>query len=178
MSYQQQIPIPPQERQRQREEEEQRRRAEEELAEATGRRYEAPPVQQQPVRHSVYQAPPQLQGGGTGVTTQEERTYAMLCHLSTFAGSVIPFGGILGPLVVWLMKKDTMPLVDQQGREAMNFQLTVHIALLASLLLTFVGIGFILLGVVALGSLILTIMAAVAAQEGKRYRYPFTLRFF
>jgi hypothetical protein len=171
MSYQQQIPIPPQERERQREEEEQRRRAEEELAEATGRRYEAPPVQQQ---HSVHQVPPQLHGA----ITQEERTYAMLCHLASFAGGLVPFGGILGPLVVWLMKKDTMPLVDQQGREAMNFQLTVHIALLASLLLTFVGIGFILLGVVALGSLVLTIVAAVAAQEGKQYRYPFTLRFF
>jgi uncharacterized Tic20 family protein len=174
MSYQQQIPIPPQERERQREEEEQRRRAEEELAAATGRRYEAPPVPQQSVQQSVYQTPPQLQG----VSTQEERTYAMLCHLASLAGGIIPLGGILGPLVVWLMKKDTMSLVNDQGKASLNFQVTVHIALIVSALLAFVGIGFVLFPVIALGSLVLTIIAAVAAQEGKQYRYPFTLRFF
>lgn len=169
MSYQSQIPIPPQERQRLAEQEEQRRRAEEELSASTGTRYEAPYQQQ-----SVYQTPPQLQG----VPTQEERTYAMLCHLASLAGGIIPFGGILGPLVVWLMKKDTMPLVNDQGKESLNFQVTVHIALVVSFLFAFVGIGFVLIPLVALGSFILTILAAVAANEGKQYRYPCTIRFF
>ena len=109
--------------------------------------------------------------------SKEEQNWAMACHLVALSGFIIPFGNILGPLVVWLIKKDTMPLVDQHGKEALNFQITVTLAVIVSFLLVFVLIGFLLLIVVGLGALVLTIMAAVKVSNGElSYRYPFALR--
>ncbi|TXH10386.1 MAG: DUF4870 domain-containing protein [Gammaproteobacteria bacterium] len=100
----------------------------------------------------------------------------MFAHLASLVGIVIPLGTILGPLVVWLVKKDTMPFVDDQGKEAVNFNITVLIAVIVSGLLTLVLIGFVLLFAVGIAWLVLTIMAAMKANEGAAYRYPFTLR--
>lgn len=108
--------------------------------------------------------------------TQEQKTWGMVAHLASLAGLIIPLGNLVGPLIVWLVKKDTMPFVDDQGKEALNFNITVFIAALVSGLLTLVLIGFLLLLVVGLGWLILTIIAALKANEGTAYRYPFTLR--
>ena len=109
--------------------------------------------------------------------SKEERDWAMACHLSALSGFVVPFGNIIGPLVVWLMKKDTMPLVDQHGKEALNFQITVAIAALVCIVLMFVLIGIVLIFVVGLGALVLTIMAAIKVSNGELdYKYPFTLR--
>lgn len=101
----------------------------------------------------------------------------MFAHLSSFAGHMIPFGHIGGPLLIWLLKKDTMPLVNDQGKEALNFQITMTLALIVSALLIFVVIGFILLPAVWLFDVIVTIIAAVKANEGVAYRYPLCLRF-
>ena len=106
----------------------------------------------------------------------EERQWAMFAHLSALIGLVIPFGNLLGPLVVWLMKKETMPFVDQQGKEALNFQITVSIALVVSAILIIVVIGFVLMLLIGVAAIVLTIMAAIKANEGVAYRYPFTLR--
>jgi uncharacterized Tic20 family protein len=101
----------------------------------------------------------------------------MACHLIALCGFVIPFGNVLGPLVLWLIKKDSMPLVDRHGKEALNFQITVLIAAIASALLMFILIGFVLLIVVGIGALVLTIMAAVKVANGELdYKYPFALR--
>ncbi|HEU0152835.1 MAG TPA: DUF4870 domain-containing protein [Arenimonas sp.] len=108
--------------------------------------------------------------------TQEQKTWGMVAHLASLAGLIIPLGNIVGPLVVWLIKKDTMPFVDDQGKEALNFNITVFIAALVSGVLTLVLIGILMLLVVGLGWLILTIIAALKANEGTAYRYPFTLR--
>ena len=109
--------------------------------------------------------------------SKDEQNWAMICHLSALAGFVIPFGNIIGPLVVWLIKKDTMPLVDQHGKEALNFQITVLIAFVICLVLTLVLIGVVLMFVVGIGALVLTIMAAVKVSNGQfDYKYPFTLR--
>ena len=109
--------------------------------------------------------------------SKDEQTWAMVCHLSALSGFVIPFGNIIGPLVVWLIKKDTMPLVDQHGKEALNFQITVMIAVFVCALLMLVVIGIFLLFVVGLGALILTIMAAIKVSNGELdYKYPFALR--
>ncbi|HBD19411.1 MAG TPA: DUF4870 domain-containing protein [Arenimonas sp.] len=100
----------------------------------------------------------------------------MISHLSSLVGFIIPLGNVLGPLVVWLIKKDTMPFVDDQAKEALNFNITVLIAAIVSGILTVILIGFLLLLVVGLGWLVLTVMAAIKANEGVSYRYPFTLR--
>jgi uncharacterized Tic20 family protein len=109
--------------------------------------------------------------------SKEEQNWAMACHLVALSGFVIPFGNVLGPLVVWLIKKDTMPLVDQHGKEALNFQITVLIAAVISFVLMFVLIGIFLLIAVGIGALVLTIMAAVKVSNGQLdYKYPFALR--
>ena len=117
--------------------------------------------------------PPAPEGGGPSA---EERQWGMFAHLSSLAGFIIPFGNFVGPLVVWLMKKDTMPFVDDQGKESMNFQITVFIALLVAGLTCLVGIGFFLLPLVGLAAAIMAILAGIKANEGVPYRYPFTLR--
>jgi len=108
---------------------------------------------------------------------QEARTWAMLCHLSTFAKYLaIPFGNIVGPLILWLLKKDQHPFVDDQGKEAMNFQITITILYAVAFTLSLLLIGLLLLLPIAVFDLVFTIIAAVKANEGVAYRYPFTLR--
>ena len=108
---------------------------------------------------------------------KEELNWAMACHLTALSGFIIPFGNVIGPLVVWLIKKDTMPLVDQHGKEALNFQITVLIAAIVSFILMFVVIGIFLMAVVGIGALVLTIMASIKVANGQTdYRYPWALR--
>jgi uncharacterized Tic20 family protein len=106
----------------------------------------------------------------------EERTMGMLCHLLAFSGYLIPFGHLIGPLVMWLVKKDESAFVDANGKESLNFQITVTIATVVSGILCLLLIGFLLLPVVIVGSLVLTIIASIKANEGTVYRYPFCLR--
>ncbi len=112
----------------------------------------------------------------TAAAAKDERMWAMFAHLSTFAGHLIPFGNIAGPLIIWAIKKDEMPLVNDQGKEALNFQITMTFALLISGLLIFVLVGFVLLPLVWLFDVIMTVIAAIKANEGTAYRYPLTIR--
>jgi uncharacterized Tic20 family protein len=100
----------------------------------------------------------------------EDRNYAVIAHL---LGILISF---LGPLVIWLIKKDDSPFVDDQAREALNFQITIFIAEAVAGMLTMVAIGCILLPVILVANFVLCIVAAVAAAQGRWYRYPMTLR--
>lgn len=108
----------------------------------------------------------------TGGGSNQAGMWAMLCHLSALAGFIIPFGSIVGPIVVWQLKKKEFPVVDDQGKESVNFQLTVFLAILVSMVLMFVGIGFLLIAAVGIGALVLTIIAAIKANQGILYRYP------
>jgi len=108
--------------------------------------------------------------------SQEARQWAMFCHLSALLGIVIPFGTLIGPLVLWQVKRESDPFIDAQGKEALNFQITVAIASMISFLLMLVVIGFFLFGLIAIGALVLTIIGGVKANEGQPYRYPFTWR--
>lgn len=112
----------------------------------------------------------------SGTPSAEEKQWALFAHLSALAGFIIPFGSIIGPLIIWLIKKDTMPFVDDQGKEALNFQITAAIAFVACVVLMIVLIGLLLIWVVAIADLVLIILAAIKANEGVAYRYPFTLR--
>lgn len=109
-------------------------------------------------------------------SSQEARQWAMFAHLSALVGFLIPLGSVLGPLVIWQIKKNEFAFVDDQGKEALNFQITVLIAVLACLLLSVVLIGFLLLPVVGIAALVFTIMGGIKANNGETYRYPFTLR--
>lgn len=111
-----------------------------------------------------------------GEPTQDDRTWGLIAHLSALAGLVIPFGNILGPLVVWLTKRDQSAFVADQAKEALNFQITASIALVVSAFLIIVLIGIVLLPIIGLGALVLTIVGGIKANEGTRYRYPLTMR--
>ena len=100
----------------------------------------------------------------------------MGCHLAALSGFVIPFGNIIGPLIIWLIKKDTMPLVDQHGRESLNFQITVMIAAFVAALTICIGIGVVLLPLLGIVNLVLCIIAGLKARDGIAYRYPFAIR--
>ncbi len=105
-------------------------------------------------------------------------TWGTLCHLSALLGFIgVPFGHVLGPLVVWLLKKDEYPFADDQGREALNFQLSVLVYTLASLFLICLCVGIALLVFLQLFDLVMIVVAAVKASNGERFRYPLTLRF-
>jgi uncharacterized Tic20 family protein len=109
---------------------------------------------------------------------RDARMWAMICHLVGLAGVVIPFiGNIVAPLVVWQIKKDDYPFVDEQGKEAVNFQISMTIYGLISAVLTFICIGFFLLAAVVIVDLIFLLIAAVKANNGYHYRYPLTIRF-
>ncbi|OHB78536.1 MAG: hypothetical protein A2Z25_02160 [Planctomycetes bacterium RBG_16_55_9] len=110
-------------------------------------------------------------GAGPAPVSKDAMNMAVLCHLLAI------FTGFLGPLIIWLMKKDELPFVDRHGKESLNFQLTVLIAMVASGVLSFLCIGFLLLPVVWIVDLIFCIIAAVKTSRGEEYRYPLTVRF-
>jgi uncharacterized Tic20 family protein len=140
-----------------------------------------PPEQIPPTQASPDPAP---QANPDNAISAEQRQWAMFAHLSAllglFTGGV---GCVIGPLVIWLIKKETMPFVDDQGKEALNFNITVAAS---ALILTVVGtillvilVGFLFyFAVFLLGIywLVMTVIAAIKANEGVAYRYPFTLR--
>jgi uncharacterized protein len=102
--------------------------------------------------------------------TSDDRTMGMLCHL----GAIII--GFLCPLIIWLMKKDTSKFVDDQGKESLNFQITMFFVYMACFVLTFVLIGMFLFPVALLLNLIFCIIGGLAANKGEKYRYPFAIR--
>jgi len=109
------------------------------------------------------------------VVDKEQRTWAMLCHLSALAGFIIPMGSLIGPLVVWLVKKEEIPLVAEHGLKSINFQITMLIAYIICFILMFAVIGVILLPVVAIFSFVMVVVGAIKANDGKPFSYPFSL---
>ena len=114
-----------------------------------------------------------------GQQEKDSRLYGMLCHLLALTMLIgIPLGNILGPLVIWLIKKDMYPFVDDQGKESLNFQISMTIYAIVSGILMFVLIGFLLLPAVIIIDIVLVIIALIQANQGVAYRYPLTIRFF
>ncbi len=109
---------------------------------------------------------------------EEARKWAMLCHLAALVGLLgNGIGFLLGPLAVWLVKRDTDPFVDENGKEAVNFQITVLIAGAVSAVLVLVVIGILMLIVIGIVAVVLPIVAGLKARAGEVYRYPMTIRF-
>lgn len=112
-----------------------------------------------------------------GAASKDERNLAMFAHLSAFAGLIFPAGGnVIAPLIVWLTQREKSAFVADQSLEALNFNITVLLAEIACAFLLIVGIGVLLSIVVGIAWLVGTILGAVKASEGQRYRHRFTLR--
>lgn len=131
---------------------------------------------------------------------QNIRTWSMLCHLSALAGIIFPLGAVLGPLIIWLIKKNELPEIDPHGKASLNFQLTVFLAyiVLTIIMLGFWGFGFgfgvfwrspfsflfgwgfgigMLLGLLNLAALILAAVAGIKANNGESFKYPVAIPF-
>lgn len=104
------------------------------------------------------------------IEEKQAHTLGMICHLLGL------FTSFMGPLVVWLLKKDDHPFIDQCGKEALNFQISVGIYYVGAMILSVVLIGALLLPVIFIGAFVLTIIAAVKTSKGETYKYPLTIR--
>jgi uncharacterized Tic20 family protein len=103
---------------------------------------------------------------------QDDRTMGMIGHLSGIVA------GFIGPLIIWLINKDKTDKgwLNGQAKEALNFQITIALAWVVAIALSFLLIGFLLYPVILIGNIILCIMAGMKANEGVDYRYPFAIR--
>lgn len=108
--------------------------------------------------------------------TKDERMWAMFSHIAAFAFFIFPFGNILGPLVIWLIKKDDSAFVNEQGKESLNFQISVTIYGLAALLLSIILIGIPILIALFIMDFVLVVVAAVKSNDGIHYKYPLSIQ--
>ncbi|MHC4759687.1 MAG: DUF4870 domain-containing protein [Planctomycetota bacterium] len=109
---------------------------------------------------------------------KDAKMWAMFCHLAGLATfTSIPFAGIIAPLIIWQIKKDEHPFIDKNGKEAVNFQISIFIYLVVSALLVFAFIGIFLVPAVVVFNLALLIIAGIKANNGESYQYPLCIRF-
>ncbi len=111
------------------------------------------------------------------VLSETERNWAMFCHLAGFAGFFVPFGGVIGPLVIWLSKRDDSTWVNENGKSSLNFQLSMlmYMVLVAPLCLILIGIP--LLIIIGILKIVFVIIASVKASKGEEFRYPLAIPF-
>lgn len=110
------------------------------------------------------------------IDEKKSRTWGMLCHLTALSGYFVPFGNLLGPLIIWLIKRNEFPFVEEQGKESLNFQISMTIYTIVALLLCLIFVGFILLGALIVFQIVFVIIASVKVSDGVNYRYPITIR--
>jgi uncharacterized Tic20 family protein len=109
--------------------------------------------------------------------TSEAKNWSVLCHLAGLLGLPVPLiGHVVGPLIVWMMKRDDHPFIDDQGKEAVNFQISMVIYEFVAALLICAVVGIVLLPLLIVLDVIFVIVAAVKASNGEAYRYPLTIR--
>ncbi len=114
-------------------------------------------------------------------TLREERMWAMFCHLAPLANFVvpIPFANIIAPLIIWLIKKDQFALVDINGKESINFQISFSIYMIGLSIIALItcGLGAVLMALAAIAAVVLVVLAAIKTNRGEEFRYPVTIRF-
>jgi uncharacterized Tic20 family protein len=112
------------------------------------------------------------------VSSTNVRTWNILCHASALLGVFLHFPGhLLGPLNVWLAKRDDSPEIDSHGKESVNFQISMLIYNGIAVVFCLVLVGFAFLAVLWVLNAVFVIVASIHASDGKFYRYPMTIRF-
>jgi len=115
---------------------------------------------------------------GAGGDAQQARTWAMFLHLSQFAGYIIPFAGLILPLVLWQVKKNEFPEIDVHGKIVANWIISEILYAIGCFLLIFVLIGFPLLMVLFALAIIFPIVGGIKASSGEAWKYPLSIPFF
>lgn len=108
--------------------------------------------------------------------SQDEKTLALVAHIGILIGGP-PIGGFLVPLIIWLVKKDESEFIARHAKESLNFQISMVIYIVTYMLLIFIVIGYFLLFALGIFSMVVVILATVAASSGKDYKYPLCIRF-
>jgi uncharacterized Tic20 family protein len=122
-------------------------------------------------------APAAAPADTVGTINERDRPLAVMTHLSALTGYFIPLANLIIPLVIWLVKRHESPDIDAVGREVVNFNLTMVVYFFLGFLLSFILVGFLLLFALWVFGIVVTIIAALRANDGWRYRYPLTIRF-
>lgn len=129
---------------------------------------------EQPAQQPAGEQQPAAADAGAGALTDQEKQMGMLCHLIGLAAlTCIPFAGIIATLILWQVKKKESEFVDDQGKESLNFQITVTMAVLV---LAFVPVVQLAAAVVGIAGMVFLVIGGLKAKEGVRYRYPWALR--
>ncbi len=126
-----------------------------------------PPPPQAPL------APPPVR---VPMSEPEARNWAMAAHLCAFAGYIAPFGNIIGPVLIWQIKKEESEFVAFHAKESLNFQISIFIYAIICVVAMFVLIGFLMVMALIVFELVVVIMACMAASRGERYYYPLCIR--
>jgi uncharacterized Tic20 family protein len=127
--------------------------------------------------HNPYAPSEDSSGGGYVELSKDAKNWAMLAHLSGLLIYLIPgVGHIVGPLIIWLMKKDEHPFIDVNGKEALNFQISMSIYMLVGLVSILSCVFFWVVPVLVVVDSIFSIIAAIKASNGEAYEYPLTIR--
>jgi uncharacterized Tic20 family protein len=111
------------------------------------------------------------------ILSETERNWSMLCHLSAFAGFFFPFGGIIGPLICWLTRRDESSWVNENGKASLNFQLSMLLYMVLAIPLCFIIIGIPIIMVLGTLKVVCIIIASVKAPKGELFRYPLVIPF-
>ena len=111
------------------------------------------------------------------ILTESERNWAMICHLSAFAGFFFPFGGIIGPLVFWLSKKDESSWINVNGRAALNFNLSILLYVILALPLCIILVGIPIEMMLGTLKVVCIIIGSIKAAKGEMFTYPLSIPF-
>jgi uncharacterized Tic20 family protein len=109
--------------------------------------------------------------------TQSERDWAMFCHLSALAGYFFPFGGIIGPIICWISRKDESEWVDINGKSSLNFQISLLLYTVLAIPLCFIIIGIPIIVFLAILKIVCIIIASTRAAKGETFKYPVSIPF-
>lgn len=119
-----------------------------------------------------------MDNGAHSEGLKEDRQMLMIMHFSQLLNLITGFGGLVVPIILWQLKKDEIVNMDTQGKEVVNFQISMMLYAIVSAILCIILIGFVLLGVLALLNIIFPIIYGIKAKDGKsEIRYPLTIRF-
>jgi hypothetical protein len=111
------------------------------------------------------------------VLSETERNWSMLCHLSAFAGFFFPFGGVLGPLICWLSRKDDSSWVNINGRNSLNFELSMLLYMVLAAPLCIIVVGFPIIFALGVLKVVCIIIASIKASKGELFKYPLVIPF-
>lgn len=114
----------------------------------------------------------------TKIYSESERNWGMFCHLSALSGLFIPMGGILGPLIFWLVRKEESDWVNRNGKASLNFQLSMLLYFVLCIPLFILLIGFLFLAVLIVLDIICVVLASVKSANEQTFNYPLSIPFF